>query len=54
MRPVLLILTLILLGCGERGALYLPEEPVGEAVTGQQTEQPSGQAPRDVQTPAGQ
>lgn len=45
MRPVLLILILALLGCGQRGALYLPEEPASEVVTvqptGQQAEQPS-------------
>jgi predicted small lipoprotein YifL len=32
MRPFLLILVLSILGCGQRGPLYLPDQGPGEAV----------------------
>ena len=32
MRFVLMILVLLLSGCGQRGSLYLPDEPEPEAV----------------------
>ena len=37
MRPLLLVLVLSLLGCGQRGPLYLPDQESGEAVRGPAT-----------------
>jgi predicted small lipoprotein YifL len=49
MRPLLLtILVLPLLGCGQRGSLYLPEQRSSEAVN----EPAAAEAPADETAPA--